>query len=114
MMFKCHCHDCQQVTGGGFVTGLLVPAPGFRLTKGQLRYHFIPSAAGSRLDAREIVGGAIKTSSPFLVNLVSAPLREHSMMRDLPQARRGPATRLPVCRRPLQPEQTERLLKFAA
>ena len=37
MMFKCHCHDCQQVTGGGFVTGLLVPAPGFRLTKGQLR-----------------------------------------------------------------------------
>jgi hypothetical protein len=46
MMFKCHCRDCQQVTGDGFVDGLLVPASAFRLTKGQLRYHFTPSAAG--------------------------------------------------------------------
>ena len=48
MMFKCHCRDCQQVTGGGFVAGLLVPASAFRLTKGQLRYHFTPSAAGGK------------------------------------------------------------------
>ena len=48
MTFKCHCHDCQRVTGGGFVAGLLVPASAFRLTKGQLRYHFTPSAAGGR------------------------------------------------------------------
>jgi hypothetical protein len=34
MMFKCQCRDCQQVTGGGFVAGLLVPASAFRLTKG--------------------------------------------------------------------------------
>ena len=26
MTFKCHCRDCQRVTGGGFVAGLLVPA----------------------------------------------------------------------------------------
>jgi len=25
MMFKCHCRDCQRVTGGAFVAGLLVP-----------------------------------------------------------------------------------------
>ena len=48
MTFKCHCRDCQQVTGGGFVAGLLVPASAFRLTKGQLRYHFTPSAAGGK------------------------------------------------------------------
>src|SRR3989442_4064907 len=48
MTFKCHCRDCQRVTGGGFVAGLLVPASAFRLTKGQLRYHFTPSAAGGR------------------------------------------------------------------
>jgi hypothetical protein len=48
MMFKCHCRDCQRVTGGGFVAGLLVPASAFRLTKGQLRYHFTPSAAGGK------------------------------------------------------------------
>src|SRR5207249_12038429 len=45
MMFKCHCRDCQRVTGGGFVAGLLVPASAFRLTKRQLRYHFTPSMA---------------------------------------------------------------------
>jgi hypothetical protein len=38
MMFKCHCRDCQRVTGGGFVAGLL----------GQLRYHFTPSMAGGK------------------------------------------------------------------
>ncbi|MFO1498676.1 MAG: GFA family protein [Verrucomicrobiota bacterium] len=48
LTFKCHCRDCQQVTGGGFVAGLLVAAAAFRLTKGQLRYHFTPSAAGGR------------------------------------------------------------------
>jgi hypothetical protein len=46
MMFKCHCRDCQQVTGGGFVPGLLVPLSTFRLIKGELRYHFTPSLAG--------------------------------------------------------------------
>jgi hypothetical protein len=48
MMFNCHCRDCQQVTGGGFVAGLLVPLSAFRLTKGQLRYHFTPSMAGGK------------------------------------------------------------------
>ena len=48
MMFKCHCRDCQHVTGGGFVPGLLVPFPAFRLTKGELKYHHTPSLAGGR------------------------------------------------------------------
>jgi hypothetical protein len=48
MMFKCHCRDCQQGAGGGFVAVLLVPASAFRLTKGQLRYHFTPNMAGGK------------------------------------------------------------------
>jgi len=48
MMFKGQCADCQRVTGDGFVPGLLVPASAFRLTKGQLRYHFTPSLAGGQ------------------------------------------------------------------
>lgn len=48
MMFKCHCRDCQHVTGGAFLPGLLVPAAAFRLTKGQLKYHFTPSLAGGQ------------------------------------------------------------------
>jgi len=45
MMLKCHCRDCQQLTGGGFAPAVLVPAEAFRLTRGQLRYHFTPSIA---------------------------------------------------------------------
>jgi len=48
MTFKCHCRDCQQVTGGGHVAGLLVPVSAFRLTKGELKYHFTPSLSGGK------------------------------------------------------------------
>ena len=48
MMFKCHCRDCQRVTGGGFVPGVLVPVAAFRLTSGALRFHFTSSEAGGR------------------------------------------------------------------
>ena len=43
MMLKCHCRDCQRVTGGGFVPAPLVSAESFRVTRGQLRYHFTSS-----------------------------------------------------------------------
>ena len=48
MMFKCHCRDCQQGTGSGFAPGLLLPPAAFRLTRGQLRYHFTSSIAGGK------------------------------------------------------------------
>ena len=48
MTFKCHCRDCQRVTGGGFAAAMLVPSSAFRLTKGQIRYHFTPSTAGGK------------------------------------------------------------------
>ena len=48
MMFKCHCRNCQQMTGSGFSPAVLVPAEAFRVTRGQMRYHFTPSAAGGQ------------------------------------------------------------------
>jgi len=69
MMFKCHCRDCQQVTGGGLAPAVLVSPEAFRLTRGQLRYHFTPSLArgkhkrgfcpecGSRITGGEFEGG---------------------------------------------------------
>ena len=48
MMLKCHCRNCQQMTGSGFSPAVLVPAEAFRVTRGQLRYHFTPSAAGGQ------------------------------------------------------------------
>jgi hypothetical protein len=48
MMLKCHCRDCQHITGSGFAAAVLVPAAAFRLTRGELRYHFTPSLAGGK------------------------------------------------------------------
>jgi len=39
MMFKCHCRDCQHVTGGGFVPECSALSA-FRLTKGECAHHF--------------------------------------------------------------------------
>jgi hypothetical protein len=48
MMLKCHCRDCQHITGGGFAAAVLVPAEAFRLTRGEPRYHFTPGLAGGK------------------------------------------------------------------
>ena len=48
MMLKCHCRDCQHITGGGFAAAVLVPANAFRVTKGEIRYHLTPSLAGGK------------------------------------------------------------------
>jgi hypothetical protein len=44
-MLNCHCRDCQRLTGGGFAPAVLFPSQAFRITHGQLRYHFTPSIA---------------------------------------------------------------------
>jgi hypothetical protein len=45
MMLNCHCRDCQRATGGRYAAAVLMPAESFRVTRGQLRYHFTPSIA---------------------------------------------------------------------
>jgi hypothetical protein len=39
MMIKCHCRDCQHITGGPYAPAVVFPIAAFRLTKGELRYH---------------------------------------------------------------------------
>jgi hypothetical protein len=48
MMFKCHCRDCQHMTGSGFSPAVIVPADAFRITRGELQYHFTESAGGGQ------------------------------------------------------------------
>ncbi len=45
-MFKCHCRDCQRVSGGPYSAVVLMLAPDFRLTKGQLRFYSTRSLKG--------------------------------------------------------------------
>jgi hypothetical protein len=88
MMFKCHCRDCQRVTGGGFVAGLLLPVSAFRLTKGQLRYHFTESAAGGRHKrgfcaecGSRITGGELENSPSKLIGITVGSLDDPSWFR---------------------------------
>ena len=88
MMFKCHCRDCQQVTGGGFVAGFLVPASAFRVTEGHLRYHLTPSLAGghhkrgfcSECGSR-ITGGELEKSPTGLLGITAGSLDDPSWFR---------------------------------
>ena len=48
MMLKCHCRDCQHITGGGFAAAVLLSTEAFQLTKGELTYHFTPSLFGGK------------------------------------------------------------------
>lgn len=45
-MFKCHCRDCQRLSGGPYAAVVFVPARTFRITQGKIRHHVTPSAAG--------------------------------------------------------------------
>ncbi len=44
-MFKCHCHDCQRVSGGGHTPIVFVPAETFTFTQGTPRYFATDSEA---------------------------------------------------------------------
>jgi hypothetical protein len=46
MMLKCHCRDCQQITGGPFVPAVIVPLNAFKITKGTLQHYATPSIGG--------------------------------------------------------------------
>jgi hypothetical protein len=88
MMFKCHCRDCQHVTGGGFVPGLLVPTSVFRLTKGEVRYHFTPSLAGGRHKrgfcpecGSRITGGESDQRSSEFIGITAGSLDDPSWFR---------------------------------
>jgi hypothetical protein len=48
MTLKCHCHDCQRVTGSGFAPAVVMSPQAFRITRGQLRYHFTSTLDGER------------------------------------------------------------------
>src|SRR5207249_3054798 len=51
LTLKCHCRDCQHITGSGFAPAFLVPAEAFRLTRGQLRYHLTQVSGAENINA---------------------------------------------------------------
>src|SRR5690606_3512000 len=45
-MLKCHCRDCQRVSGSPHVCAVLLPRHAFRFTHGKPKYYCTPSDAG--------------------------------------------------------------------
>ena len=46
MMGNCHCRDCQQATGGPFVSILAVPKEALNIT-GEVKYHEVTGDSGA-------------------------------------------------------------------
>jgi hypothetical protein len=43
---KCHCRDCQRMSGSPHVCAVLLPRAAFRFTQGKPRYYSLPSESG--------------------------------------------------------------------
>lgn len=46
IMLKCHCRDCQQISGGPYVPAVVFPFKAFKVTKGVLQHYGTPSING--------------------------------------------------------------------
>lgn len=46
VMTRCHCRDCQRVSGGPYTPVVYVPIESFRITQGALQYYSTPSMLG--------------------------------------------------------------------
>lgn len=84
MMFKCHCRDCQHVSGGGYAPVLLFPRKDLHITKGSLQHYATKSMAGGdhvrgfcgRCGSR-ISGGPSATA----IGIVAGSLDDPSLFR---------------------------------
>jgi len=47
-MFKCHCRSCQKVSGGPYTPVVVIHTKAFKITQGQLRYHFTETIKGEK------------------------------------------------------------------
>jgi len=47
MALNCHCRDCQRATGTAYASGIFVPGPALRITKGDPRYYATTADSGN-------------------------------------------------------------------
>jgi hypothetical protein len=82
MMFKCHCRDCQHVSGGGYAPVLLFARKDVQVTKGELKQYSTQSMAGGQNErsfcarcGSRIAGGR----SPTSIGIVAGSLDDPSV-----------------------------------
>jgi hypothetical protein len=46
LMLKCHCRDCQQISGGPYAPAVIFPFQAFKVIKGAIQHYGTPSLGG--------------------------------------------------------------------
>jgi hypothetical protein len=84
MMFKCHCRDCQHVSGSGYAPVLLFRRKNVRITKGSLQHYATQSMAGGEHErsfcaqcGSRILGG----KSAAGIGIIAGSLDDPSLFR---------------------------------
>src|SRR5689334_4588615 len=67
--FNCHCRDCQRFTGSAFISGMVVPAATFELTRGEPRFYTRRADSGGEISR----GFCAVCGSPVLARLSRLP-----------------------------------------
>jgi hypothetical protein len=87
MMGKCHCRDCQHLSGGPFVPFVIVPTEAFRFTRRELQYHFTDSLKGGKHKrgfcaqcGSRLTGAESDTPSP-IIGVVAGSLDDPNWFR---------------------------------
>lgn len=47
MALNCHCRDGQRASGSAYASGVFVPGPALRVTKGEPKFHNVTTGSGS-------------------------------------------------------------------
>ena len=88
MMLKCHCRDCQHITGSGFAPAFLVPAAAFRLTRGKLRYYSTASLSRGKHKrgfcpecGSRITGGEFEPGESLNIGVLASSLDDPALFQ---------------------------------
>ena len=68
--FNCHCRSCQRFSGSAFMSGVVVPADTFRLTRGEPTYYVRAGGSGGEISR----GFCAKCGSPVTALLSRMPV----------------------------------------
>ena len=87
-MLKCHCRDCQRISGSPHVCAVLIPRKAFRFTKGTPKYYLTQSATGGQHKrgfcancGSRITGGENPDSSNDFVGVTAGSLDDPSWFK---------------------------------
>jgi hypothetical protein len=86
-MLNCHCRTCQKITGGAYVPVVVVQSTAFRVTRGEIRYHFtdrvkgVPHKRGFCSDCGSRLTGAESETPSSTIGLTASSLDDSSWFR---------------------------------